>query len=102
MPIETTNKHPEKNLKIWDYRLSDMPRAMEKLYICYAESRRIYGREMFHKPSRFIREMPAEGHSRYLKSAIALQRPADSQTGACGLPPVDIRQNDGIFAKTIN
>ena len=37
-----------------------MTRAMEKLYICYAESRRIYGREMFHKPSRFIREMPAE------------------------------------------
>ncbi|MFR9721600.1 DNA helicase II [Aeromonas diversa] len=37
-----------------------MTRAMEKLYLCYAESRRIYGREMFHKPSRFIREMPAE------------------------------------------
>ncbi|MGL5289275.1 MAG: DNA helicase II, partial [Aeromonas sp.] len=37
-----------------------MTRAMEKLYICYAESRRIYGREMSHKPSRFIREMPAE------------------------------------------
>ncbi len=52
MPIETTHKHPEKNLKIRDCRLSDMTRAMEKLYICYAESRRIYGLEMFHKPSR--------------------------------------------------
>ncbi len=36
------------------------------------------------------------------KSAIALQRPAGSQTGVCGLPPIDIRQNDGIFAKPIN
>jgi DNA helicase-2/ATP-dependent DNA helicase PcrA len=37
-----------------------MTRAMEKLYICYAESRRIYGREMQHSVSRFIREIPAE------------------------------------------
>ncbi|MGL5949123.1 MAG: 3'-5' exonuclease, partial [Aeromonas sp.] len=37
-----------------------MTRAMQKLYLCYAESRRIYGREMHHKPSRFIREMPSE------------------------------------------
>ncbi|MGL4717086.1 MAG: DNA helicase II, partial [Aeromonas sp.] len=37
-----------------------MTRAMEKLYLCYAESRRIYGREMQHSVSRFIREIPAE------------------------------------------
>ena len=36
------------------------------------------------------------------KSAIALQRPTGRQTGACGLPPAFIRQNDGIFAKPIN
>ncbi len=28
--------------------------------LSYAESRRIYGREMFHKPSRFICEIPTE------------------------------------------
>ncbi|WP_107851012.1 DNA helicase II [Oceanimonas marisflavi] len=37
-----------------------MTRAMEKLYISHAESRRLYGREMFHRPSRFIKELPAE------------------------------------------
>ncbi len=35
-------------------------RAMEKLYITHAESRRIYGQTKFHRPSRFIRELPAE------------------------------------------
>ena len=35
-----------------------MTRAMSKLYISYAETRRLYGREMFHRPSRFIKEMP--------------------------------------------
>lgn len=35
-------------------------RAMHKLFICYAESRRLYGNEVFHAPSRFIREIPAE------------------------------------------
>lgn len=33
-------------------------RAMQKLYLTYAETRRLYGREVFHKPSRFISEIP--------------------------------------------
>ncbi len=33
-------------------------RAMEQLIITYAESRRIYGTENYHVPSRFIREIP--------------------------------------------
>ncbi|GAA4878675.1 DNA helicase II [Ferrimonas pelagia] len=35
-------------------------RAMKKLTISYAESRRIYGKETFAKPSRFIGEIPQE------------------------------------------
>jgi len=35
-------------------------RAMEKLYITYAESRRLYGQENFASPSRFIREIPGD------------------------------------------
>ena len=35
-------------------------RAMEKLYITYAESRRMHGTETMNRPSRFIREIPAE------------------------------------------
>ena len=35
-------------------------RAMQKLYITYAESRRMYGSENYNSPSRFIREIPQE------------------------------------------
>ena len=35
-------------------------RAMEKLVITYAESRRLHGSETFNTPSRFVREIPAE------------------------------------------
>ncbi|MFC3034885.1 DNA helicase II [Pseudoalteromonas fenneropenaei] len=37
-----------------------MTRAMTKLYICHAESRRLYGQEKYHSPSRFIRELPQD------------------------------------------
>lgn len=33
-------------------------RAMQKLFITYAESRRLHGNETFNRPSRFIREIP--------------------------------------------
>ncbi len=35
-------------------------RAMQKLYLSYAETRRLYGREVYHRPSRFINEIPNE------------------------------------------
>ncbi len=37
-----------------------MTRAMKKLYLCHAESRSLYGREQFQKPSRFLGEIPNE------------------------------------------
>lgn len=37
-----------------------MTRAMQKLYICYAEMRRLYGQDQYHRPSRFIREIPSD------------------------------------------
>ncbi|ALT00211.1 DNA helicase II [Lacimicrobium alkaliphilum] len=37
-----------------------MTRAMEKLVITYAESRRLYGQEKYHTPSRFLREIPTD------------------------------------------
>ncbi|GHF88848.1 DNA helicase II [Thalassotalea marina] len=37
-----------------------MTRAMEKLYLCHAESRRLYGQEKYHPASRFLREIPPE------------------------------------------
>ncbi|TVP77723.1 DNA helicase II [Thioalkalivibrio sp.] len=35
-----------------------MTRAERELYLTYAESRRLYGRESYNMPSRFIRELP--------------------------------------------
>lgn len=37
-----------------------MTRAMRCLYLTYAESRRLYGRDSYPRPSRFLREIPAE------------------------------------------
>jgi len=37
-----------------------MTRAMEKLVLSYAEVRRQYGREEYHRPSRFLNELPSE------------------------------------------
>ncbi len=36
-----------------------MTRAMTKLVLSYAESRRLWGQEHYHSPSRFIREVPS-------------------------------------------
>lgn len=52
-----------------------MTRAMEKLYITHAEIRRVYGKEMHHKPSRFIRELP-EACVEEVRMRAKISRPA--------------------------
>ncbi len=37
-----------------------MTRAMERLNLCYAEKRRLYGDEKYTRPSRFLKEIPEE------------------------------------------
>ncbi len=37
-----------------------MTRAMKKLYMSYAELRRLHGKEVYHRPSRFLHEVPVE------------------------------------------
>ena len=37
-----------------------MTRAMQRLYLTYAEVRRLYGQEQYCRPSRFVREIPGE------------------------------------------
>lgn len=37
-----------------------MTRAKQKLYLTYAESRRLHGHESYQKPSRFLQEVPGE------------------------------------------
>ncbi len=51
-----------------------MTRAMEKLYLTYAESRRLYGRETYPKASRFLREIPEE-HIEEVRMRATISRP---------------------------
>ena len=51
-----------------------MTRAMEKLYVTYAETRRIYGRENFASPSRFIKEIPTE-HAEEIRLKTQVKAP---------------------------
>lgn len=48
-----------------------MTRAREKLFLTYARSRRVWGQEKHHSPSRFIDEIP----DKYLKKESSMQRP---------------------------
>ncbi|MFW1336522.1 DNA helicase II [Vibrio parahaemolyticus] len=54
-----------------------MTRAMQKLYITYAEMRRLYGQDKHHKPSRFIRELP-ETCLDEVRMKAQVSRPASS------------------------
>ncbi|MEY3807047.1 MAG: hypothetical protein RI893_23 [Pseudomonadota bacterium] len=49
-------------------------RAMQQLYLSYAESRRLYGRETNPRPSRFLREIPAE-HLQNVRVKATVSRP---------------------------
>ncbi|MEI8055524.1 MAG: DNA helicase II [bacterium] len=62
-----------------------MTRAMQKLYLLYAESRQLHGSTNFRRPSRFLKEIPQE----LISSDTILNRvvPADS-------PDVDIQFSD--------
>ena len=52
-------------------------RAMQQLYLTYAESRRLYGRETNPRPSRFLREIPAE-HIQEVRMRAMVTRPVTS------------------------
>jgi DNA helicase II / ATP-dependent DNA helicase PcrA len=51
-----------------------LTRAMEQLYLCYAEQRRLHGQDHYGTPSRFIRELPAELIEE-LRPALSVSRP---------------------------
>jgi len=59
-PSQRTMDEPDKLEEERRLAYVGITRAMKKLYISYAESRRLYGQEKFHKPSRFLREIPSE------------------------------------------
>ena len=57
-----------------------MTRAMEKLMISYAEVRRQYGREEYHRPSRFLNELPEELLDE-VRAKARFQAPVSKNTG---------------------
>lgn len=59
-----------------------MTRARQRLYLTYARSRRVWGQEKHHTPSRFIDEIP----DKYVKKESSMQRPrfVDRMSGSFG------------------
>ena len=49
-------------------------RAMEHLFLCWAEKRRIYGSDHYHSPSRFLEEIPAE-YTQEIRLNATVSRP---------------------------
>ncbi|WP_323664663.1 DNA helicase II [Pectobacterium carotovorum] len=66
-------------------------RAMQKLTITYAESRRLYGKEAYHRPSRFVGELPEECVEE-VRLRASVSRPVNHQR--LGTP---ITQNDSGY-----
>ena len=54
-------------------------RARIKLYMTYAESRRLYGKESYPRPSRFLREIPKE-HLEEVRLRAQVSRPVSSSS----------------------
>jgi len=52
-------------------------RARRKLYLTYAESRRLYGKENYPRPSRFLREIPPE-HLQEIRMRANISRPVSA------------------------
>lgn len=69
-----------------------LTRAMEKLTLTYAESRRLYGKEVYHRPSRFIAELPTECIEE-VRLRATVSRPISHQR--LGTP---INRNDSGYA----
>ena len=59
-PSQMTNDEPGRMEEERRLCYVGMTRAMEKLFITYAETRRVYGQDKYHTASRFIREIPNE------------------------------------------
>lgn len=63
-----------------------MTRAMQKLVLSYAEVRRIYGREEYHRPSRFLGELPADLVDEVRVKARYQQATASSRSSSSSIP----------------
>jgi DNA helicase-2/ATP-dependent DNA helicase PcrA len=62
-------------------------RAMQRLYITYAEQRRLYGVDTYGQPSRFIGELPTELLEE-VRPRLSVSRPAFTSRGPAAESPV--------------
>ncbi|GJL81438.1 MAG: DNA helicase [marine bacterium B5-7] len=63
-----------------------MTRAMNVLYMTYAEVRRLHGRENYSRPSRFLSEVPEESVRQIrVAASTAIPRPVTGNNGELGL-----------------
>lgn len=62
-----------------------MTRAMEKLILSYAEIRRQYGREEYHRPSRFLSELP-DNLLDEVRAKSRFQAPANKRPFSSAMP----------------
>ena len=60
-----------------------LTRAMQRLYLCHAESRRLYGKDSYPRPSRFIREIP-ENLLQEIRLRAHISRPVTANTTSLG------------------
>ena len=65
-------------------------RAMQTLYVTYAEQRRLHGMDNYSQPSRFIAEMPDE-FVEAIRPRVQVSRPMRSRTSLHGAPLVGSR-----------
>jgi DNA helicase-2/ATP-dependent DNA helicase PcrA len=70
-------------------------RAMEKLVMTYAESRRLHGSENYNTPSRFLREIPAQ-LLQEVRLHTAIARPVSSITQA-QVPDTDLSLGQRVY-----
>lgn len=68
-----------------------MTRAMQQLYMTYAEVRRLHGKEVYHRPSRFLAEIPTEFLEQVrVKAKVSIPQPSGF-TASSGLSEYGIR-----------
>lgn len=73
-----------------------MTRAMDKLYLSYAEVRRQYGREQYHRPSRFLAELPHDLIHAIRSKASPVYRQQSSSSSLKELPDAPFKINQQV------
>ncbi len=73
-----------------------LTRAMKRLFLTYAEVRRLYGEERYTRPSRFVREVPAE-YIEEVRLRGTVSQPAFHGRAAADAPPEGLRLGQRVM-----